>query len=309
MMKKKLPRLWICLLLTAAILLAATDVPSKLFKVTGFNTISKSNDTYLETSFDRSVNTFLVLSVIKAGLAVLEGTEIGVGIGIEVGGVVQAVYDYVDLAWKTVLASSVVLLGTRYILQTSGLIDQWFLSAALLFLLLQLLSRWYLPRQNTLKNLLRDTGLVLTLFTLLLYIVLPLSVAGGQLLSKHITAKPVLEAETGFFQLKQNAFPESENAKKGIWGKLTDAKNQIVQVVKTINAKSSEMSVWVLKLIAGYLFDCIVFPLMLFIALFYLSKFLIRYIFDIQKQKTLKEDLESILHRALSRSDHPTSVS
>jgi hypothetical protein len=306
---KKMYRLWICLLLTVAIFLAAADVPSKFLNATGLNTVSKFNDAYLEESFTRSVNTFLVLSVIKAGLAVLEGTEIGVGIGIEVGGVVRAVYDYVDLAWRTVLASSVVLLGTRYILQASGLVDQWFLSAALLFLLFQFLFRWYLPRQTTMKNLLRDTGLVLTLFTLLLYIVLPLSVAGGRTLSKYITAKPMHEAETGFSQLKENAFPDSEGVKKGIWSKLTDTKNQIIAVVKTINAKSSEMSVWVLKLIAGYLFDCIVFPLILFIALFYFSKFLIRYFFDIQKQRTLKEDLESIFHRYFSKSDNQISAS
>jgi hypothetical protein len=308
-MKKKISRLWVSLVLTAAILLAAADVPTNFFDATGLNKISKSNTAYLEESFTRSVNTFLVLSVIKAGLAVLEGTEIGLGIGIEVGGVVQSVYDYVDLAWRTVLASSVVLLGTRYILQASALVDQWFLSAALFFLLLQFLFRWYLPYQITLKNLLRDIGLVLTLFTLLLYIVLPLSVAGGRLLSKHITARPMHDAETGFSELKENTFSDSEDGKKGIWNKLSGVKDQIVRVVKTVNEKSSEMSVWVLKLIAGYLFDCIVFPLVLFAALFWFSKFLIRYFFDVQKQRTFKEDLESILHRYFSKSDNQQSAS
>ena len=143
-MTKKSSHFIITILLLCLILLIATDIPSKFFGVTGLNTVSRSNEAYLEDSFNRSISTFVVLSVIKAGLAVLEGTEISLGIGIEVGNIVQAAYDYVDLAWRTVLLSSVVLLGTQYILQTSGLVDQWLLSATLLMFLI-MVSRMGTP--------------------------------------------------------------------------------------------------------------------------------------------------------------------
>ena len=307
-MKKKISHLLITILLLCSILLIATDIPSKFFGVTGLNTISRSNEAYLEDSFNRSIGTFVVLSVIKAGLAVLEGTEISLGIGIEVGNIVQAVYDYVDLAWRTVLLSSVVLLGTRYILQTSGLVDQWFLSATLLMFLMQWLIRWWLPHKNGLKNLFRDISLILTLFTLLLYIVLPLSVAGGRVLSKTITAKPMMEAEAGFSKLQEDIFPDSTTGKTSLWSKITNTKDRIMHAVKMISTKTSELSIWALKLIAGYLFDCIVFPLLLFVVLFWLTKFLVRYFFDIQKQQTLREDLEAILQKFFSKSRNQISV-
>jgi hypothetical protein len=308
-MKKHITHWSITILLLCAILLVAADVPSKFFGMAGLNQISRSNQAYLEDSFNRSISTFVVLSIIKAGLAVLEGTEISLGIGIEVGNIVQAAYDYVDLAWRTVLISSVVLLGTQYILQTSGLVDQWFLTATLLvFFVLWLLNTW-LPHKNGLKNLFRDISLVLTLFTVILYLVLPLSVAGGRLLSKAITAKPMLEAETGFSTFQKDVFPESGDAKAGFWSKVTGAKDKIANAVKIITTKTSELIIWVLKLIAGYLFDCVVFPLLLFVVLFWLSKFLIRYFFDIQKQRTLKEDLETVLHKFFPKTRSQNSVS
>ena len=56
----------------------------------------------------------------------------GVGFGVQLGDVVQAAYDYVNIAWQTVLAGGVFLLGTLFLLQAVDIVDGWVAGAACL---------------------------------------------------------------------------------------------------------------------------------------------------------------------------------
>ncbi len=87
-------------LLIAGTLLTALGFTDRLLGICGLDRLSEKNEAYLESSQERTLQTFAVLSTIKVGLAVVEGTEIGVGFGLEIGDVVQAAYDYVDIAWR-----------------------------------------------------------------------------------------------------------------------------------------------------------------------------------------------------------------
>jgi len=58
---------------------------------------------------------------------------------------------------------------------------------------------------------------------------------------------------------------------------------------------TSDFAIWSIKLIAGYLFDCVIFPLAFFVLLYLLTKGLLAYVFDISRRQSLKEDLSSIL--------------
>ena len=93
----------------------------------------RTNHRYLDESYDRALEGFLVLSAVKSGLAVIEGSEVGIGFSLEVGDLVQSVYDYVNIAWKTVLAGGTILLITRLALDGVTLVDHWVL--ALVFFL------------------------------------------------------------------------------------------------------------------------------------------------------------------------------
>ena len=68
-----------------------------------------------------------------------------------------------------------------------------------------------------------------------------------------------------------------------------------------VTKKADEMSLWILKLIAGYLFDAIVFPLALFIFMVWLTKGIMHYIFQYNQSRTLREDLEQIAFKYFSR--------
>ena len=61
--------------------------------------------------------------------------------------------------------------------------------------------------------------------------------------------------------------------------------------------KTRELTIWIIKLIAGYVFDCIIFPLGLFLLLFWLTKATAKYLFDVKQRQTLRDDLEEIFKK------------
>jgi len=69
----------------------------------------------------RDFKTFAGMSGIKGGLAVLEGSSVGVGFELEIGDLAQPLYDYVDFFWKALLYALVVL-GFYKLLIEAGLL-------------------------------------------------------------------------------------------------------------------------------------------------------------------------------------------
>ena len=124
-----LKKILIIVIIIGAVFLAATGYVDKVPNKLGMKNISDANDKYLKDSFNKAVNGFLILSGIKSGLAVIEGSEVGIGFNLQLGDVVQSVYDYVDIAWKTALAGGTVILLTRLMLKSVRLIDHWCLKS------------------------------------------------------------------------------------------------------------------------------------------------------------------------------------
>ena len=265
-------RVIIVSVLIVGIALTALGFTDRLLGKCGLDRLTEKNDAYLESSQERSLRTFAVLSTIKVGLAVVEGTEIGVGFGLEVGDVVQAAYDYVDIAWRTVLAAGVLLLGTTLLLETASLLDHWLLVIALVTAALAVVTHGSPPRLPRTHRTLRALALFLTVLTTVFYLLLPLSVSGGAYLSTKITAPLIEEAESGLSALKEDLFSEDHTADDGIRSRWNQTKEQLNQMGSYLKEKASELVVWILKLIAGYLFDCLVFPLVLFLLLFWITR-------------------------------------
>jgi len=295
-------RFAVSMLLVGAILLTAFGLTEKALDAAGLKRLSDSNDAYLKSSFTRSLRTFVVLTAVKTGLAVVEGSEVGLGFGIEIGNVVRAAYDYVDLAWRTVLAGMAVLTGTRYLLQFAALLDQWFLAAMLTSVYAVLLCNWFLPKSAGLSRFFRGTAFFVTLVTLALYVVLPVSVAGGRYLSKKITEPSVAEAENGIHQFRNDLFPENIPKKDSLWSKVVETKDRLKRIVSYLTQKTNDLIEWMIKLIAGTVFDCIVFPLGLFFFLYWILKFYSRLLFDINRSQRFREDAEAVLKKYFLKS-------
>jgi hypothetical protein len=296
-MRRPIARAAALVFLGLALLLAVSGSAERAMNACGLEAVAHRNARYLEDALAQSLKTFAVLSSLKVGLAVVEGTEVGVGFGLEIGDIVQAAYDFVDIAWRTVMGAGVILVGTRFLLEAVRLVDGWLLILTLVGLLMTLSVRWWLPRCAGLHQTLRDASLLLAILTAAFYVVLPLSVSGGAMLSARITAPVLTEAESDLEALRGELFPEETGGEKGLLARWNDTRKQIDRLAATIKEKTAALIVMGLKLIAGYLFDCIIFPLSLFIFLLWATRLIAHHLFGLQKRQELKDDLEAVLRK------------
>ena len=305
---KKVIKPCIALLLFVGIILSVTGHLDRLLGSLGLAKINQLNESYLEESFDKAFKGFLVLSAIKSGVAVLEGSEVGIGFNLEVGDIVQSVFDYVDTAWKTTLAAATILLLMRLILQTIQSIDHWFLFVTLNLGLVVFLFHWWLPRHRKPHQAIKEGLLFVGCLAVALYVLLPISVGGASYLSNRITRPLIEEAQSGFEKMEHDLTPSalnnrffSEQAKESFWffydfkTRIVNSKQTILEMARWLKEITKDFAIWTIKLIAGYLFDCIVFPLAFFVLLYLLTKALLAYVFGINRRQSLKEDLSDIL--------------
>jgi len=303
------------LVLVTAAVLAATGYLDVLIDRSGGSILSDSNDRYLNDSFDRAMKGFLVLSAIKSGVAVLEGSEIGIGFNLQIGDISQSIYDYIDVAWKTALAGGTVLLLIQLMLQTLQLIDHWCLFALLLVALSLFLLRWLFPRQERLNRILKEGLLFVSVLTIAFYMILPFSIAGAAFLSKQITQPLVTEAQQGFESLQEEIAPHALNERffpdsqgnDSLWSyldlraKLQDSREVIIKMAEYLREVTEEFAVWTIKIIAGYLFDCIIFPFAFFIVGYILTKNLLAYVIGIRRDHSMRKDFDMILAKYYGR--------
>ena len=302
-------RLVILIALAAGTLAAAGGHLDRFIQKIGMASITDSNQRYLKDSFDRATSGFLVLSAIKSGLAVIEGSEVGIGFSLEVGDIVQSVYDYVDIAWKTALAGGTVLLLTRLSLDAAARIDVIFLSLMLFFIMITLAAHWFLPHFRKVFRFLREGVLFSTVFTLTLYLVLPFSITGAAYLSQKISKPLAQESQEGFLsiqeefssdKLSQKLFPDSIAGKNSWYAKFDIPSNYIAikahfkSLQVYFKEKTEEIAVWTMKLIAAYLFDCIIFPLTFIIILFLFTRGAVRYFLGVSRSFGLRDDIDAI---------------
>ena len=145
---------------------------------------------------------------------------------------------------------------------------------------LECLSR-HTPPNNGVGYALRQVGLFMTVLTTACYLILPLSIAGGAYLSNRITAPSIEEAEAGLTALTEELFSEAQDqtADEGLRSRWAQTKDKLNDMTVYLKDKASELVVWILKLIAGYLFDCLLFPLALFFLLFWFTRLTARSVF------------------------------
>ena len=292
-------------LLTLSIL-AFTGKSDRVTDLLGPGRMSEANEAYLSASFNKAIAGFGVMSLLKAGLDIIEGSEVGASFGVtaqlQVGDLAQPAYDYVDIAWRTLLTGSVTLLGPRYFLQSAKFIDSIILGLALLTGTMLYFTVWLAPRWHKLRWILRDILSVSIVLVLAIYYLLPLSVWGASHLSKTITAPAIAEAEEGFRQTQEELFPVEDEAVNGWTAKLRNLQARIDKTAAVLKEKATDFVVWTVKLIAGYVFDCIVFPVTLFILLLWLTRSIMRYIFHRNFQRSFTEELQRLLaHQGITK--------
>ena len=267
----------------------------------GSDKLQRQNEQYLDDTFNKALVGFGVMSTVKAGLAIIEGSTAGISVGatlsLQVGDVVQSAYDYVDIAWRTLLTGCITILSTKYLLKAADIIDAYVFGFTMLVLIIYLSTGWWFSRWIRIKAVLRDVLALAIVATLSILYILPISVWGASHLSQVITKPAIEEAQHGFAQTQKEFFSDDDNAvaNEGVVPRLKQIPERIQRITDYLKHKSKEMAVWTIKLIVGYIFDCIVFPLALFTMLLWLTRSVMKYIFQKNLQSSLRDDLRRIL--------------
>ncbi len=122
----------ISLLLVLAILSFTKIVPGFQKKV-----ILPQAQKYVEESQEKALIAFGTISVVKGLVAVVEGSDV---VGIEVGDIVQPLYDAIDIAWKLIALSLTTLYAIGILLKLCGLLGSTFLGISCI---LSIIILWF----------------------------------------------------------------------------------------------------------------------------------------------------------------------
>jgi len=281
------------LLLILAVASAADFLDAGLNRA-GLEYLHRSNDLYLESAFQKALTGFVILSGIKSGLAVIEGSEVGVGFNLQLGDVVQPLYDYVDIAWRAAMAGGGVIVMMQMALKGLRLIDQHVLAGWLLLILTGYIGSWLFPgRTQWWKAGLRDFTRLGANLTLAFYLLLPLTVTAAAALSARITDPVINSTHEELRRFGETLAPDNlvrqflgPETEAGIG--LLDFKARLSQLGGNMKAftgflalQTEHIAGLILKLLAAYLFDCIVFPLFFGLILMTLLRSGVSYLFDL----------------------------
>lgn len=310
-------RALLVILLAAGMLLSAAGYLDNIVRFCGMGHVADANEIYLKNSFDNAVNGFMVLSAVKSGLAIIEGSSVGIGFNLELGDVVQSVYDYVDVAWKTALAGGTILLLTRLVLEAVVLCDHWCLTLLFGSVMVFFAASWAVPGRRRIVQVCRELATVLAVLCAALYFILPLSITAASLLSKRISQPLVQDAYEDFSgirslfsseRLARDLFPDNQ-AEGDSWhsglGSLANfdvMRKRLKAAAERFSEQTRDIAVWTMKLVAGYLFDCILFPAAFFLILLLFTRGMLAHLIGSHRQARFREDLETLL----ASTPHPT---
>ncbi|MCH7493464.1 hypothetical protein IIA16_01965 [bacterium] len=185
----------------AATLIAAGLVVALRFA--GDATVQKAEG-YVESSVVKARAAFITLSVLKAALAVVEGSDLEVGTSaivtvtadIEVGDAVQPVYDLVDIAWRVSMVAWATLEAQRILLVASD--RHWPDYLVAFGVALAALAIWRaVPQGRTARRL----GALLVLVGLGVRFLLPVTLVAAQAISTGLIGSRLTESQQALEEL------------------------------------------------------------------------------------------------------------
>ena len=156
--------------------------PAKMGALLGHQWLTEKAVSLVDDTLANNQKAFLTLSGIKAGLAVIEGSSVGVGFELEIGDVVQPALDYVDFFWRIFLFAFLITGGYKLLMET-GLLDIGFLLVGI-----GLLAAAATLVQAKWKRGLRKTARRCILFGLLIAYVVPLALHTTHFVKVHYTS-------------------------------------------------------------------------------------------------------------------------
>ncbi len=317
----------VVLLLVLALIFSATGHLSRGIQLAGLSRIEEANEKYLEESYEKARDTFLVLTGIKAGLAIIKGSSVEatfiVGTSKTVGDVVKPVYKAINVVWRTCLAAAVTLLFMRLLLPIVQDVGQWLLFGSFIFALILCCFQWKYPAHEKTKVLIQKVCLLIVSLSIALILILPISIRGASNLSRiltgerreeafeelknmraEFTTQALLERMTMEEELEEENAVENEEA----WHQRLRNRLSPRDQFEKLQVWMSSFSNWLVEktgelfqisiiLIIGYLFDIIIFPLTFFIVLYFGTKLLFLGLLGSRNNQDIFKDFKVMLEK------------
>ncbi len=251
-----------------ALAVGAAYVADKALQVAGAQKIVTDNDAYLQESLNKSGGAFVSLSAIKAGVAVVEGSTVGIEAGVtadvQVGDAVQSIFDFIDMAWKITFFSSMTLFIVQICLQQITALGPLTMLIAFLSGAVVLAIQNWKPKALIASGVFRRICWFFLLCAAGIYAVLPITVGAARMLSTKIT-RPVIEegvaafaelqAETSSDSMNARLFPDGEKLKDKV-----DLKRKLNEIATWCKSLTRSLFDKGIRFCAGFLFDCLIFP-------------------------------------------------
>ncbi len=261
------------------IVLCIFGIMNRIFELTVFNLFRNLTLPYIKASYEESKKLFVTLSLLKGVADVIEGSTVNVsmilGMDIQVGDVIQPIYDIINAIWKVALASVVVLkLETIYFEIFKAKIGSFLIFLSLITILP------YMFFNNRITEILKQVSKYIILIFLFIYVMLP----GGILLSSAISSYFELEYKKPTIMKLDNSLDRLNRVKDDLFrleqsksifnipGQIESAKNKIDNFGKEINNVSQDMIENTPVIIGIMLLSYIILPLIIIFLLYNLIK-------------------------------------
>ena len=261
------------------IVLCIFGIMNRIFELTVFNLFRNLTLPYIKASYEESKKLFVTLSLLKGVADVIEGSTVNVsmilGMDIQVGDVIQPIYDIINAIWKVALASVVVLkLETIYFEIFKAKIGSFLIFLSLVAILP------YMFFNNRITEILKQISKYIILIFLFIYVMLP----GGILLSSAISSYFELEYKKPAIMKLDNSLDRLNRVKDDLFrleqsksifnipGQIESAKNKIDNFGKEINNVSQDMIENTPVIIGIMLLSYIILPLIIIFLLYNLIK-------------------------------------
>ena len=264
------------------IILSVFGVLSKIFEITIFDFLKNESEEYMRSSYNQSKTLFLTLSLIKGTMGVIEGSTLNanavIGINLELGDIIEPVYEMINILWKTSLLSVVILkIETLYFGFFTMKLSTFLLSVSIIFI-----APWVFMK-NKFTEILSKISKYFFYSFLFIYLLIPSVLF---MTSKVVNVMETEYKEPAIKRIEQNVgnlnssaealFRPAENTSIfNIKGQVDTYKDKIDSFKTEAGNVTESISEDVPLIIGVTIFGYIILPLLLTIFLYKLAKSLV----------------------------------
>lgn len=241
-----------------------TVFPDLFARATGYHALNDYAIDKTAAALERDQVAFLLISGLKASLALIEGSSVGVGFELEVGDIVQPAYDYVDFFWRIFLYAFMVLGFYQLLLETGLLLTGVNLMG---FGIALYAARWV---HAAVPPVVSRVGRRCFLLGVLIAYVAPLSILISEglneryirtLQDRHLQAMEAYEAELAGSSVRFMALRE-ELSLVNPGQSMTAIRNNLTSIAEGVSNAFQESLTAFLFYMLALLIELIVFPLL-----------------------------------------------